>query len=258
MNDKPMTPLGTETPIPEENILPPAPPLPKYRTCDVEGCNEKHSAKGFCQKHYVESRKDPDNPRPKEPSIKCLFVDKKNKPTKVLVTREDPDGNLQQETQDRMMTVEEQCPNPANGINGFCQQHSYPVLKSTYKVIPVEVTKTESDELGKIRVVTETENKRMTFNIGEHLPAQHYTPEEINELHTTGVIGFRTSLTSIDSNRDKRDMSDQEIDAMMMDKRPEEIAGIVGTENFTEIALHKILGKTNEPVVIDKIRSLLG
>ena len=261
-----MDSLGTETPIPEESLLPPVTTTlaspPKHKTCTVEGCNEKHYAKGFCQKHYNQSKKDPtDKPKLKDPepqlSDQCLFMITKNESKKVLVTQNDHDGTPQQYPEDRMVTTVEQCPNSANGINGFCQQHSYPVLKSTYKVIPIEITRIESDDLGKPTVITETEQKRMTFNVGEHLPAQHYTQEELDELHATGIIGFRTSLTSIDSNRNKRDMSDQEIDALLMDKRPEEIVGILGTEDFTEMALHKVLGKTASLLVIDKIRSLL-
>lgn len=253
MEELPMKPLGSEQPI-TEPVTESAPPV----TTPTEPPKKKRGR----PKKKLPPPDDPrpqskDEPKEKKPMSRCAFMVTKNTSQKVLVSVPDIDGVVRENIESRMVVTEEQCPNLADGINGFCLQHSYPIKAQTYRVIPVEVISTEADATGKPVTVTKIEQKRMIFNIGEHLPAQHYTPEEIENLYNNGTIGYRQSQTSVDSNRNKRDMSDVEIDAMLTDRMPQEIVGILNAENFSEVVLYKILSKTSSTLVTDKIRELL-
>ncbi len=158
----------------------------------------------------------------------------------------------------RLIWEEAPCVNPANGINGFCQAHSYPVLSpvsKTVEEVSEEMVRTSSGAIHKFK---ETKSKKYIYNIGEHLPSDNFTDDEIREYYESGYIGKRISMTEVMSEKISKKLNDYEIGALLQNKTADEVIQILKINRYSEETLYKILAISTDSKVQQEIRRQIG
>ena len=183
----------------------------------------------------------------------CSYITQK--PKQVVVTF---DGIYGESDERRMLWEGEPCANSVNGQNGFCKEHSYPVLKPVSKQIEISETSYRSAGDGKVTPKTTTRLATVLWNVGEHLPTDHFTDKEIDELFKFGFIGQRISQSHYLQNEVKRSLADNEIIDLLNNNSPDNVVGVIRNANYNTETLMKIYARTTNGHIQDALKKILG
>lgn len=233
------------------------------KTCSIDGCDKKHVAKGLCRSHYAKARTDrltetgpiesvsEDTVKDSSPKT-CKFI--VSTPYEVNVQVERRDGPISEK---RLVYRKEQCSNNPNGENGFCKNHSYPVLKPISKAIDI-IEKQLIEISGQIKEVEIPKTVTTIWNIGEHVPTEYFSQSEIDHYVKEGFVGIRCSLDKVITKPKIIELSDGEIKTLLSSKTGEELAAIINVMNYSEDTLIKISANIASPVVEVAIKAKLA
>lgn len=183
----------------------------------------------------------------------CAFSSKRQEYVKVLV--EEP-GRSPVEI-DRPEYVDVPCTNEADGENGFCKHHSYPILKAIYYMIEEVVEQNVHGQDGELHTTKKKSKSNRIFNQGEHANPDEISKERLQLYIESGHIGIRKSMTEVVSNRFARTLDDTEIDELT--SRPvKEVLNILNVETYCQVTLAKIGARSASKKVQDEVNSQLG
>jgi hypothetical protein len=148
------------------------------------------------------------------------------------------------------------CTHVADGLNGFCLDHSYvviaPVAKSVNEII------TQNVKIGNnIKEVTDEVESIKIFNVGEPLPASKFSKQEINDHFLAGNLAVRTQQNEHKMYNKLASLDDAAIDGIVAHP-PHEIEMYLSRGELNKETLEKFLFKVTSESTKDVIRKKIG
>ena len=192
-------------------------------------------------------------PKPKVGAKACLFTTLKPEPIQVETTSE-VDGKT--EIIRDLIYKEVRCENPPNGINGFCFDHSYPLLKPVTKRSEFVVEKWVKAEGHPPQKVSVNKTDNVIYNIGEHLPSAHFTTDEAELYFKDGFVGKRLAMDDVLTNKKAIDLDEADIIRLLV-KPADEIVAVIETTYLSEATLKRILVSSTAPIVEIAVKARL-
>ena len=196
---------------------------------------------------YVEDQKE------RESLGKCKMVIKT--PEMAEFTEAIRDGGVS--TFKRLIWNEGECGKDADGLNGYCKNHTYPVLQPVLRDSDEKKTERLMSSTGQVHTVETSVKTHTILNVGEWLPASRYKDSEIEELFKSGKIGIQVENDQVKADKQATTLSADEINYQLKQRNPEEVAGAIEVSNYSQDTLKRMLAMTREPLIVDAIRKQL-
>lgn len=147
------------------------------------------------------------------------------------------------------------CEAAADGLNGYCKSHTYPVMVPVAKLITRKVIENVETSAGVMEAeVQKSEN--IVWNVGEHLPMEHFTDAEIQALYQSGQLGIRITEDVVRKVTDFKSLTSEECDAFM-ERSHAEILAILSAENYDKETVSRLLARAKAKPVQDELRKQL-
>lgn len=153
--------------------------------------------------------------------------------------------------------IEEKCTHKPDGFNGYCKEHSYVVVSTVAK--KVKETITQNVKIGSnVKTVTDEIETIKIFNVGETLPIDQFSKQELHDHLMGGNLAIRTSQNEHKMLNKLTRLEDPQIDKILSSHPPHEIELYINRSNFDKDTLERFLFKADVGVVKDIIRKKLG
>lgn len=184
--------------------------------------------------------------------LPCPFINVQAEQIRVLVDKPQYSRPVEET---KLHYVEKVCGKPADGINGYCHMHSYPVLAPVSKT--VELERSQWIEInGKPEHVKKTETVTLLYNVGEHIDSSQFTFKELEEYFMSSLIGHRLGQHNVDVHRGKRHLDRARVDRILAENSPQEVASILKLSNFDTETLNLFDVAAKSDLIKEAIRGL--
>ena len=251
-----MEEIKVDVPIAEEPVNSPKkrgrPPKEKI-TSNSQSVNETNVARD--KPADIKPPAPKETPPPKEKNIgNCPFIEVKKEEIKVLTDLPQYRGPIEVKS---LLYVNHVCNAPADGINGYCHMHSYPVQVPIAKRAEIK-RKQWVNIAGKPEEIETSETMSFIYNVGEHIDSRLFTKKEIEDFYFFGKIGKRLGQSNVLIHKGKRHLDEGQVGFLLSENSAQEVASMIKLNNYDEETLELISAKTNHTTVKEAVRGTKG